>query len=282
MSIPTYNGVFLLMQIRRCHHVKVNGELCGSPALRAKCYCYFHNNYHHLGAYGAKQNAARNPFKDRFPVLEDGNSIQAAVMQVIRLILAKEIDSKEAGLLLYALQIASSNLHYLQLKPLPANIVVDPLLVAESEIGYKPTRAEDFIAETEEEQKEMDAREQQLQQVQERSDAEWEAEVRQEFESLPDSQTAPEPLSSMPVSSEAVLPPTAEQNGHESSSAAPPSRPAASCSAGLSPAVASPETIRRIEDAAARYQKYPADRKLAEGYAALLESLQPPPGKNKS
>lgn len=74
------------MQIRRCYHVKVNGEQCGSPALRGKCYCYFHYRYHDLGAYGVKPRGQCNAGAALFPVLEDGNSIQAAVMQVIRLI----------------------------------------------------------------------------------------------------------------------------------------------------------------------------------------------------
>lgn len=70
------------MQIRRCYHVKVNGEQCGSPALRGKCYY----RYHDLGAYGVKPRGQCNAGAALFPVLEDGNSIQAAVMQVIRLI----------------------------------------------------------------------------------------------------------------------------------------------------------------------------------------------------
>ena len=170
------------MQIRRCHHVKVNGTQCGSPALRGKCYCYFHNNYRHLGAYGVKQRGQRNAFAGRFPVLEDANSIQAAVMQVIRLILAKEIDSKEAGLLLYALQIASSNLQHLRLEPLHYQVVVDPLLVGYSPIGGNPTREENFKIETEEEQKERDELEQQIEQSQAQADAAWEAETRRQFE----------------------------------------------------------------------------------------------------
>ncbi len=142
------------MQIRRCYHVKVNGTQCGSPALRGKCYCYFHDQYRHLGAYGAKPRGRRNPCSALFPVLEDANSIQAAVMQVIRLILAKEIDNKEAGLLLYALQIASSNLSRLQVEPWRDDIVIDPLLVRYSPVGGRPVREEQFKVETEEQQKE--------------------------------------------------------------------------------------------------------------------------------
>ena len=238
MSISTYNGVLLLMKIRRCHHVKVNGELCGSPALRAKCYCYFHNNYRHLGVYGAKQKAVRNPFQDRFPVLEDGNSIQAAVMQVIRLILAQQIDTKEAGLLLYALQIASSNLRSLYLNPLPGHMVVDPLLVAESDIGYKPTRLEQFTADTEEEQKEMDANEQKLQQAQAQADAEWEAETRREFE--PSANAQPEAAN------------------EEAASSTSPRRPP----------TPTREQVMKLFDAGAALTQHPGDPEYVRAYKA--------------
>jgi hypothetical protein len=44
------------------------------------------------------------------PVLEDASSIQSAIGQVMSLVLQDVIDSKKAGLLLYALQTATSNL----------------------------------------------------------------------------------------------------------------------------------------------------------------------------
>ena len=171
------------MEIRRCHHVKVNGEQCGSPALRGKCYCYFNYRFHHLGAYGVKPRGPRNASAALFPVLEDGNSIQAAVMQVVRLILAKEIDNKEAGLLLYALQIASRNLDHLKATPWHDTIVVDPLLVKYSRIGGKPAREEHFKIETEEAQKKRNELEDQISQSQRQADAEWEEEARREFAS---------------------------------------------------------------------------------------------------
>jgi hypothetical protein len=148
------------MQIRRCRHVKVNGEQCGSPALRGKCFCYFHHKYNHLGAYGVKPRGPSNAVTGRFPVLEDGNSLQAAVMQVIRLILAQQIDTKEAGLLLYALQIASSNLSQMRVAPWHDEIVIDPLLVRYSPLRGKPAREEHFKVETEDDQKERDELEQ--------------------------------------------------------------------------------------------------------------------------
>jgi hypothetical protein len=35
--------------VARCRHIKVNGTQCGSPALRAEKYCYFHAICHRKG-----------------------------------------------------------------------------------------------------------------------------------------------------------------------------------------------------------------------------------------
>ena len=201
------------MQIRRCYHVKVNGEQCGSPALRGKCYY----RYHDLGAYGVKPRGQCNAGAALFPVLEDGNSIQAAVMQVIRLILAKEIDNKEAGLLLYALQIASSNLNHSHVAPWHDEVVIDPLLVRYARIGGKAVREEHFQVETEEDQKERDELEAQIEQSQEQADAEWEEETRRQFEAstLPEPEPVTEGAPKRPAQS-ALASPAQSHNGLES------------------------------------------------------------------
>ncbi len=232
------------MQIRRCHHVKVNGEQCGSPALRGKCYCYFHNNYRHLGVYGVKQNAVPKTFKDRFPVLEDGNSIQAAVMQVIRLILAKEIESKEAGLLLYALQIASSNLNQMKMSPWHDEVVIDPLLVRYSPVRGKPAREEHWKVETEDDEKEREELEEQINESQEQADAEWEAEVRREFE--PSALAEPEAAN------------------EEAASSTPPKRPPS----------AAHEAAMKLFDAGTALVEHPGDPEYIRAYQAAWDAAE--------
>jgi hypothetical protein len=96
--------------MRTCKHVKANGEFCGSPALRGREYCYFH-----LTVLGRRLRTQKHIMKGenhylQLPTLEDGNSIQMALMQVMEALLRDQIDTKVAGLLLYGLQIASSNL----------------------------------------------------------------------------------------------------------------------------------------------------------------------------
>jgi hypothetical protein len=60
------------------------------------------------------------------PVFEDAHSVQSVIRQVMQMVLQKRIERKTASLLLYALQIASSNLKRMELeKPQPEQVVID-------------------------------------------------------------------------------------------------------------------------------------------------------------
>jgi hypothetical protein len=90
------------------------------------------------------------------PVLEDANSIQVAIMQVLRLILAKQLDPKTAGLLLYGLQTASLNLKHALFEPYdPTEVVIEPRTVADNYMGeqaWHPSEFEPDEAEAENEE----------------------------------------------------------------------------------------------------------------------------------
>lgn len=127
---------------RQCEHIKTNGEFCGSPAMRGRLHCYFHltligrrlraERAHERAA--AKSTAMAATVLD-LPPLEDANSIQVALMQVVDAILHNRLDSKRAGLVLYALQTASSNLaRGADFEPSPAGTVA----------GRYPSFEEDF------------------------------------------------------------------------------------------------------------------------------------------
>ena len=137
----------------RCQHLKVNGTQCGSPALRRNRFCYFHKRHHDeqivLNLDRAKQ-ARRGRITLDLPVLEDANSIQIALMQVMRLILTGQLDAKTAGLLLYALQTASANLPRTKFEPYQHDVVLDPARVAETPLGAKIWEDSDFPDEEEE------------------------------------------------------------------------------------------------------------------------------------
>ena len=137
----------------RCQHIKVNGTQCGSPALRRNKFCFFHKRWQteriQLNASNHKRRAARG---FDLPVLEDANSIQITLMQVMRMIVSREIDSKTAGLLLYALQTASFNLRHTDFEPVRhQRVVVDLGDVVNSPLGTSEIWSDEDYEEDEEE-----------------------------------------------------------------------------------------------------------------------------------
>ena len=109
----------------RCRHIKVNGTQCGSPALRNKNFCFYHHKDRPVPVecYSDIEYATG---EINLPFFEDAHSIQAVIRQVVQMVLQKRIERKTASLLLYALQIASSNLKRMELeKPQPEQVVTD-------------------------------------------------------------------------------------------------------------------------------------------------------------
>ena len=138
--------------IPRCQHIKVNGTQCGSPALRRNRLCYFHKSWQQSRIVLNADRARRARTVFDLPLLEDANSIQIALMQVMRLILSGQIDAKTAGLLLYALQTASSNLARTNFEPtIKTRVVVDPRTVDQTPLGEDPWCRQDYEEEEYEE-----------------------------------------------------------------------------------------------------------------------------------
>lgn len=137
-----------------CRHVKSSGRLCDSPALSGSHWCFFHKRLHERQIASQRtqteavdgsdssslleQSAAGGsavslqttdhrpqPVVDQsgtwqdtsldLPPLEDAASIQLALIEVAQALAANRIDTKRAGLLLYALQVASANAKNLNL-----------------------------------------------------------------------------------------------------------------------------------------------------------------------
>jgi hypothetical protein len=140
----------------RCQHIKINGTQCGSPALRRNRFCYFHKRHHdervalHLdqakGDRAADDRRRRRIMVD-LPILEDANSIQISLMQIMRLVVSGHIDGKTAGLLLYALQTASANLPRTTFEPRMHEVVLDPRYVDETSLGMSVWEDSDFYDE---------------------------------------------------------------------------------------------------------------------------------------
>jgi hypothetical protein len=81
---------------------------CGSPALRRRRYCFFHKRVQEMGVRVISHQSTQGHFS--LPVLEDANSVQIALMQVMESLTWGRIDHKTAAMMLYALQTASVNL----------------------------------------------------------------------------------------------------------------------------------------------------------------------------
>jgi hypothetical protein len=85
----------------RCEKVREDGTVCGSPQMKGYRYCYAHE----------RMLAVRSS-RLELPALEDANAVQMAIMRVQKALIDDEISEKKAGLLLYSLQMASSNLKH--------------------------------------------------------------------------------------------------------------------------------------------------------------------------
>ena len=105
---------------RTCGYVLANGEVCEGPALRDSNLCYWHHKarYRRLH-HGRKAGSLKKSVKTGIvlPLLEDGNAIQIGLQEIMHALLDGRLDSKRAGLLLYALQVATTNLCRLRPKP---------------------------------------------------------------------------------------------------------------------------------------------------------------------
>jgi hypothetical protein len=134
----------MLKYPNRCQHIKVNGVQCGSPALRRNRYCFFHKRYHEQRLRLAADNARRSPATFTLPVLEDANSIQIALMEVMSQLVSRQIDHKTASLLLYALQTASGNLSRTRFSPNEHEIILDPRDAAITPLNYRAWEDEEF------------------------------------------------------------------------------------------------------------------------------------------
>jgi hypothetical protein len=100
------------MNVPQCRHVKTDGARCGCPAVRAHHFCHWHAQ---MRAHERRHSSAEaRALPLQLPPLEDAHSIQLALMEVGRALLEDRISDKKAGLLLYMLQTAGSNVKRLQ------------------------------------------------------------------------------------------------------------------------------------------------------------------------
>jgi hypothetical protein len=82
----------------RCRWVRQDGTTCGSPQMRQHIYCYAH-----------RQMMEARALALRLPAPEDANAIQVGLMRIQKALIEDTISTKKAGLLLYSMQLALTN-----------------------------------------------------------------------------------------------------------------------------------------------------------------------------
>src|SRR5271170_4572646 len=94
--------------VRRCTHIKVNGQRCGSPSLRREFFCYFHT----LVIKGVQQRVDRQ--LGAIAMLEDRESVQLSIMLVVDGLVKGTLDPIRGRLILQALRLAARNVQHLR------------------------------------------------------------------------------------------------------------------------------------------------------------------------
>jgi hypothetical protein len=98
--------------IIECRFIKPNGLKCGSPALRGSPFCYFHARSRSVTR---RTRSGENAIL--LPPLTSLAAIHEALNAVFLALGSGAINSKRAGSLLYALQIAQKNIESLPPPP---------------------------------------------------------------------------------------------------------------------------------------------------------------------
>ena len=99
------------MSVPTCDHLKEDGVYCGSPALNGRKYCYFHLNLRGRRLKSARARRRGDNPTLNLPFPEDMHAVQVSLAEILWALAEHRIDHKSAGLMLYTLQQASTNLN---------------------------------------------------------------------------------------------------------------------------------------------------------------------------
>ncbi len=102
-----------------CRHIRTNGLQCKAPALSGQTFCYFHTRLyqrHRPFRHTPETAGYLMPGQHiQLAPLEDRESIQVAISQVINALATGQLEPRRATALLYGLQLASANASRLHL-----------------------------------------------------------------------------------------------------------------------------------------------------------------------
>jgi hypothetical protein len=94
--------------IPQCTHIKLSGYRCRGNALKGQPFCFFH---------GRTRQIVKTHLDTKIPevlILEDAESIQGSLMQIIDLLLLSQIEVPRARLIVHAIEIAARNVKNLR------------------------------------------------------------------------------------------------------------------------------------------------------------------------
>jgi len=125
------------MQTAICRHIKTNGRRCKSPSLGLSAFCYFHSRLHRRhknlmenapvlleNQPNSTSAASGTPqFLPESAPLEDVEAIQVSISLLIAALARNRIDSKRAAVLLYGLQLASTNARSITIEPSASSVI---------------------------------------------------------------------------------------------------------------------------------------------------------------
>ncbi len=95
---------------KTCRHLRENGELCRSVAVRDRDFCSYHLNHRGRRLKMARARARQQRLRLQLPPLEDLYAVQVGIDQVLDALLHDQLDRHVGGLVLYGLQQAATNL----------------------------------------------------------------------------------------------------------------------------------------------------------------------------
>jgi len=95
------------MSFRTCNHPKEDGVPCGSPALRGKKLCYYHQRDHKRRHYAAGVLRRSDILGPRLPRMKSLTDVQAALYEVMQALVADRVSHRRAGRILFDLQQAA-------------------------------------------------------------------------------------------------------------------------------------------------------------------------------
>jgi hypothetical protein len=98
------------MPFRTCDHLKEDGVLCDSPALRGQKLCYFHQRDHKRRQFAASVIRRADVLGPRLPRMKSLNDVQLALAEVINALAANRVPIQRASRVLFDLEQATVTL----------------------------------------------------------------------------------------------------------------------------------------------------------------------------